>query len=237
MRAPAQAFRFDKPVPYPPAAKAMDRLVEARLQGLIPDTLLFLEHEPVITFGSRGRNQFLLKPAEELEREGVQLVQSTRGGDITYHGPGQLVVYPILALKGAEADSHRYMHNLEEAAIRTCSDYSLQAFRVPGKTGAWTDQGKIAAMGVRLRRWITSHGMSFNVSVDLGYTAWIVPCGLAGQRVTSLKERLAETCPSVPAVRERLNMHLAETLDRETAWSDGPLPEALRDLAPYRTAP
>jgi lipoyl(octanoyl) transferase len=230
----AQAFRFRRPVPYPPAAEAMDRLVEARLKDLVPDTVLFLEHEPVITLGNRGSDQFLLKTPDDLKREGVHLAQATRGGDVTYHGPGQLVVYPILELGPAETDTHRYMANLEETAIRTCADFGVTACRVPGKTGAWTDQGKIAAMGVRLRRWITSHGMSFNVTVDLSYTTWIVPCGLVGQPVTTLQQLLGKDCPTLDDVCEHLFRHLGEVMGRDMAWSEAPLPEPLAGLAGYR---
>lgn len=230
----AQAFRFDRPVPYPPASEAMERLVDARLKDAIPDTVLFLEHEPVVTLGTRGRDQFLLKSPDDLRAEGVHLAHASRGGDVTYHGPGQLVVYPILALTGAEADAHRYLTRLEEAAIRTCADFGVEAFRVPGKTGAWTGLGKIAAIGVRFRRWVTSHGMSFNVSVDLRYTSWIVPCGLVGQPVTSLQRHLPDACPALADVRERLRGHLAETMNRAVEWNAGPLPEALDNLAPYR---
>lgn len=230
----AQAFRFARPVPYRPAAEAMERLVDARLAGLIPDTVLFLEHRPVITLGSRGNEAFLLRKPADLEADGVEVVRSTRGGDITYHGPGQLVVYPILALGPGETDTHRYLARLEEAAIRVCADFGIAARRVAGKTGAWTESGKIAAIGVRVRRWVTSHGMSFNVHVDLGYTAWIVPCGLVGDPVASLRSLLGPARPAFDAVRERMRIRLAETLDRTLDWSDDPFPEALHPLAAYR---
>jgi lipoate-protein ligase B len=229
----AQAYRFDKPVPYPPAAKAMERLVDARLKDLVPDTVLFLEHEPVVTLGNRGRDQFLLKSPDALRAEGVHVEHASRGGDVTYHGPGQLVMYPVFALTGTEADAHRYLAALEETAIRTCADYGVSAFRVDGKTGAWTDLGKIAAIGVRFRRWITSHGMSFNVSVDLRYTSWIVPCGLVGQPVTSLKRHLPDTCPPLSHVRERLRVNLGEVMNRDVEWHEGPLPDALAGLAAF----
>ncbi len=229
----AQAFRFDRPIPYPLASDAMERLVEARLKGAIPDTVLFLEHEPVVTLGNRGRDQFLLKSPDDLRQEGVHVAHATRGGDVTYHGPGQLIMYPVFALTGTEADAHRYLANLEETAIRTCADFGVPAFRVPGKTGAWTDLGKIAAIGVRFRRWITSHGLSFNVSVDLRYTSWIVPCGLVGQPITSLQRHLPDACPSLPEVRERLRLHVGEVMKRDVEWNPGPLPEALAGLSEF----
>ncbi len=234
MKTRAQAFRFNQPVPYAPAAEAMERLVDARLAGTIPDTVLFLEHEPVVTLGSRGRDNFLLKTPRELASEGVHVAQASRGGDVTFHGPGQLVLYPVVALGPSETDTHRYLAHLEEIAIRTCADFNIPAFRVLGKTGAWTDKGKIAAIGVRVRRWITSHGMSFNVSIDLRYTSWIVPCGLVGQTVTSLQQQLGEACPPISAVRERIRLRFAEIMNRELDWSDAPLPEALHALAAYR---
>lgn len=230
----AQAFRFNQPIPYQPAAEAMERLVDDRLSGRTPDTVLFLEHQPVVTLGSRGSEAFLLKKPAELEAEGVQVAHATRGGDITFHGPGQLVAYPILALGPGETDMHQYLTRLEEAALLTCADFGVAAFRVPGKTGAWTEKGKIAAIGVRVKRWVTSHGMSFNIGIDLRYTAWIVPCGLVGQPVTSLKQHLGAACPALDAVRERLRLRLAEVMNRQLDWSDGPLPGALQPLAAYR---
>jgi lipoyl(octanoyl) transferase len=230
----AQAFRFNRPVPYQPAAEAMERLVDARLANAIPDTVLFLEHQPVVTLGSRGSEAFLLKKPAELAAEGVHVSHASRGGDITFHGPGQLVLYPILALGPSETDMHRYLSSLEEVALRTCADFGVTAFRVPGKTGAWTDKGKLAAIGVRVRRWTTSHGMSFNIDIDLRYTSWIVPCGLVGQPVTTLRQHLGEACPSLAAVRERMRLRFAEVMNRTLEWSDAPLPAALQDLAAYR---
>ena len=164
MRPAAQAFAFARPVPYAPAAEAMERLVDARQRNAIPDTVLFLEHEPVVTLGNRGRDNFLLKSPAELAREGVHVAHASRGGDVTFHGPGQLVIYPILALGHGEADAHRYLDRLEETAIRTCADFGVAAFRVPGKTGAWTDLGKIAAIGVRFKRWIASQSAASLIS-------------------------------------------------------------------------
>ena len=233
-RPAGQAFRFTRPVPYPAAALAMDQLVDARWRQAIPDTVLFLEHAPVITLGNRGRDNYLLRTPEALAREGVTVAHATRGGDVTFHGPGQLVVYPIVALQPGEADAHRYLEKLEEAAIRVCGDFGVPAFRVAGKTGAWTDRGKIAAIGVRFKRWIASHGMSFNVTVDLRYTDWIVPCGLVGLPVTSLQaHHPGGGCPGMAEVQERMRIRLEKTLNRRLPWADPPLPEPLQALAPF----
>jgi len=146
-------------------------------------------------------------------------------------------MYPVLSLGGSEADAHGYLHNLEEVAIRTAADFGVPAFRREGKTGAWTEAGKLAAIGVRFKHWVTQHGMSFNVDVDLGYAALIVPCGLSGERVTSLRALLGRKCPSLVQVRERMAGRFLEVLQRQgTVYHPGqPLPPALEAcLMPYR---
>lgn len=197
----ALAVSFPLPVPYAAARHLQDRLVAARQAGRIADTILLLEHPPVITLGIRARQEHLLLPAAELARRGISVVDSPRGGDITYHAPGQLVLYPILKLTGTEADVHAFVGALEEIAIRVADRFGIAAFRRKGKTGAWTDRGKLAAIGVRFRRWISSHGMSFNVNLDLSGFDTIVPCGLHGEPVTSLHALLGDACPPMEAVR------------------------------------
>ncbi|MCA1809382.1 MAG: lipoyl(octanoyl) transferase LipB, partial [Lentisphaerae bacterium] len=161
------AVQFDKPIPYAEAVAIQEKLVRARLDEKLPDTVLLLEHPPVITIGNRGRRNYLLLSQEALARRGIALYESSRGGDVTYHAPGQLIIYPIIRLGANEADTHGYLHNLEEVALRTAADFGVQAFRRPGMTGAWTAAGKLAAIGIRLKRWVTSHGMSFNVCPDM----------------------------------------------------------------------
>lgn len=210
----ARVFRFEKPVPYPLAERLQERLLQARISGRAPDTVLFLQHEPVITFGTRGKEAHLLRPRDQLAAAGVLVVRCGRGGDVTYHGPGQLVMYPVLRLGDREADAHGYLRNLEEIAIRTAADFGVNAFRRTGLTGAWTDRGKLAAIGVRLRRWVTFHGMSFNVDVDLEGFNLIVPCGLKGEPVTSLRKILGPRCPPIAAVRGRMAAHFEDVCGR-----------------------
>jgi len=227
------AIWFDEPIPYPAAIRLQDELVRRRVADAIPDLALFLEHTPVITLGNRGRTQNVLAPPAELARRAIQIVHASRGGDVTYHGPGQLVLYPVIRLGVNEADAHGYLHNLEEIALRTAADFGVEAFRRPGKTGAWTAAGKLAAIGIRLKRWVTSHGMSFNVYPDLTGFQTIVPCGLAGEAVTSLKQLLQDACPALPEVRARMTEHFGAVCRRPIAihrppWPD--LPEELRDM-------
>jgi lipoate-protein ligase B len=226
----AWAIVFKEPVPYAAAARLQDKLVAARIAGKIPDTVLLLEHRPVITLGARsGAKNILLSPAA-LARLGLELVQSSRGGDVTWHGPGQLVLYPIIRLGEQETDARGYLHNLEEIAIRTAADCGVRAFRRPGLTGAWTQAGKLAAIGIRLKRWVTFHGMSFNVNPDLAGFAAIVPCGLSGEPVTSLAVLLGKACPEIGKVRAQLLANFSAVCRRpaQTFAADAPPPELIR---------
>ncbi|MDD4735379.1 MAG: lipoyl(octanoyl) transferase LipB [Kiritimatiellae bacterium] len=197
----AYAVWIESPVPYGLMSHVQDELLEARINDAIPDTVLFLQHAPVVTLGRRGRDACLKLNAAEYAARGIELHQASRGGDVTYHGPGQLVMYPIIRLGEHEADAHGYLFNLEEIAIRTAAEFGVEAYRRKGKSGAWTDAGKMAAIGFHLKRWVTSHGMSFNVNLPLSGFDTIVPCGLS-EPVTSLQQILAEACPSVCNVRE-----------------------------------
>ncbi|HMP75452.1 MAG TPA: lipoyl(octanoyl) transferase LipB [Kiritimatiellia bacterium] len=208
---------FPSPVRYADGVRMQEALVAARQADRIPDTVLFLEHAPVITLGRRGRKNFLLATPEQLQQHGVDLVHSSRGGDVTYHGPGQLVMYPVIKLGTAEADAHGYLKNLEEIAIRTAAAFGITARRRPGMNGAWTDAGKIAAIGFHLKRWVTMHGMSFNVNLDLRGFSLIVGCGLVGERVSSLAEQLGERCPNLPAVRDVMARCFGEVCQRPLA--------------------
>jgi lipoyl(octanoyl) transferase len=182
---------------YAEALDLQNRLVEERKAGRIPDQLLLLQHPPVITLGVRSRDDrtHVLAAPEQLERAGVELVETGRGGDVTFHGPGQLVGYPILDLRPDRLDVHRYVRDLEEVMIRMAAEFGVVASRQPGLTGAWVDvpaengrssAEKLAAIGVRIARWITSHGFAFNVNTDLAGFSLIVPCGIADKGVTSL---------------------------------------------------
>lgn len=228
----AWSVSFNEPVAYQQGLDIQRRLLKARQDNLIPDTVLILQHTPTVTLGNRGRANYLLKTEKEYRELGIELFHVERGGDVTFHGPGQWVLYPILYLGGNEADSHGYLSNLEETAIRTLGDYGINGFRRDGKSGAWTDAGKIAAIGFRLKKWVSFHGMSFNVSNDLMGFNTIVPCGLVGEPVASLKTILNGDCPELPSVRDSLLNHFSRVCNRELQRfvSDGELPEVLSDL-------
>lgn len=181
-------------VDYPAALALQNDLVEQRKRGLIPDQLLLLEHPPVITLGARNHTNRsnVLETAEALAERGVGLYETGRGGDVTYHGPGQLVGYPILELPKARRDVHRYVRDLEEVLILAVADFGIRAVRIPGLTGIWVDDRKLAAIGVRISRWVTSHGFALNVSTDLSHFDLIVPCGITDKGVTSMSLLLGE---------------------------------------------
>jgi lipoyl(octanoyl) transferase len=191
MRAAAEVRRLGV-VPYADALALQKQLVDERREGRIGDVLLLVEHPHVLTLGVRGDGgrSHILAADETLTSRGVQVYETGRGGDITYHGPGQIVGYPILDLKPDRCDVHRYVRDLEEVLIRVASDYGLVADRVPGLTGVWIGGEKVAAIGVRIARSITSHGFALNVTTDLDYFNLIVPCGIADRGVTSLSRLL-----------------------------------------------
>src|SRR3989449_4570518 len=189
-------------VPYAEALAMQRALVEDRRAERIPDTLLFVEHPHVLTLGVRGDGgrSHIVATADALATRGVEVHETGRGGDITYHGPGQIVGYPIIDLRPDRCDVHRYVRDLEEVLIRTARDYGVAATRVEGLTGVWVGRDKLAAIGVRIARWVTSHGFALNLTTDLEYFNLIVPCGIADRGVTSL-ERL---------VGRRLDRHAVE---------------------------
>jgi len=188
-------------IDYAEALDLQRALVEQRKQGLIPDQLLLLEHPDVITLGVRTRNDrsHVLATPESLAAEGVELFETGRGGDVTYHGPGQLVGYPIFDLNPDRRDVHRHVRDLEEALIRASAEFGIRARRVAGLTGIWVDEGgadaKLAAIGVRISRWVTSHGFALNVNTDLSRFGLIVPCGIADKGVTSMSRLLGRPVP------------------------------------------
>jgi lipoyl(octanoyl) transferase len=178
-------------VSYQEGLALQERLVRERRAELIPDTLLLLEHPHVITLGSSSDRAHVLAGAEERAERGIELFETGRGGDVTYHGPGQLVGYPILALEPERRDLHRYLRDLEAALIDALGTLGVPAKRVDGMTGVWTELGKIAAIGVRVSSgWITSHGFALNVATDLDYFRTIVPCGIQDRDVTSLQREV-----------------------------------------------
>ena len=189
------------------------RVVAARKAGEIDDALLLCEHPHVITLGRNANRSNLLASEHVLRQKGVELHPTNRGGDVTYHGPGQVVGYPILNLNGIKRDVGWYVRMLEEAMIRASADFGVSAFRVPGKTGIWVQAGsseeKLGAIGVHLSRWVTSHGFAYNVSTDLRYFDLIIPCGIADRKATSL-EKLTGRTVTLAEVKPRLSSHLTE---------------------------
>lgn len=179
-------------VGYQEALDLQAGLVERRRRGDVGDLLLLLEHPPVITLGVKTRHTRtnIVASDAQLAAAGVAVFQSGRGGDVTYHGPGQLVGYPIFDLNPHRRDVHRYVRDIEEALILAAASLGVSATRVPGLTGIWAGRDKVAAIGVRISRWITSHGFALNVSTNLSHFDLIVPCGIQGRGVTSLEELL-----------------------------------------------
>ena len=209
-------------VPYGEALDLQTVLAEERRHGRIGDVLLRLQHPHVLTLGARGdggRSHILATPAR-LSDLGVTVFETGRGGDVTYHGPGQLVGYPILDLKPDRCDVHTYVRGIETVLIRTVADYGIEAGRIPGLTGVWVGHEKIAAIGIRISRWITSHGFAFNVSTNLEYFRLIVPCGISDRGVTSLEKLLGREV-AFDEVEERVARHFCDVFGSVTVGGEG----------------
>jgi lipoyl(octanoyl) transferase len=202
-------------MPYGEALGLQRALVDQRRNGDVDDLLLLVEHPHVLTLGVRGDGgrAHILASAEALASRGIEVHEAGRGGDVTYHGPGQIVGYPILDLKPDRCDVHRYVRDLEDVLIRTAADFGIDACRVAGLTGVWVGREKLAAIGVRLSRWITCHGFALNVATDLEYFSLIVPCGIVGRGVTSF-ERLLGHSVDRSAVEDRIVGHFADVFER-----------------------
>ena len=203
---------------YAEAWELQKRVVAARKADAIEDVLLFCEHPHVITLGRSGKRENLLASEHVLRQKGVEFHASDRGGDVTYHGPGQIVGYPILNLGAIRRDVVWYVRMLEEAMIRATAEFGITAERVAGKTGIWVRAGsteeKLAAIGVRISRWVTSHGFAYNVSTDLRNFDLIVPCGIADRKATSLEKVLGRSVEQ-KEVAPRIAKHLGEALGVE----------------------
>ena len=199
-------------MPYFRALELQQSLVEARKRGEAPDTLLLLEHPHVITLGRAANPAHVLISEGVLAAKGVELVETGRGGDVTYHGPGQLVGYPIINLAPQRCDVRRYVRDLEEVLIRAARDFGVEAERIPGLTGVWVGDEKLAAIGVRISRWVTMHGFALNVTTDLDYFRLIVPCGIADHGVTSLQKILGAPV-EVQSVAWSVTRHFGEVFD------------------------
>src|SRR5499425_66152 len=198
---------------YPEAYALQKRIAAARKADAIEDVLLLCQHPHVITQGRNGKREHLLVSEHVLRQKGVEFYESSRGGDITYHGPGQIVGYPILNLGAIRRDVVWYVRMLEETMIRATAEFGIAAKRVAGKTGIWVDQGnteeKLGAIGVHISRWVTSHGFAFNVSTDLRFFDLIVPCGISDRKATSLEKLLVRKVEAAE-VAPRLATHLGE---------------------------
>jgi len=203
---------------YAAAYALQKRIVAARKAEAVEDILLFCEHPHVITLGRNAKRENLLVSEHVLRQKGVVLFESSRGGDVTYHGPGQIVGYPILNLGAIRRDVVWYVRILEEAMIRATAEFGITAKRVTGKTGIWTGSGnteeKLGAIGVHISRWVTSHGFAYNVSTDLRFFDLIVPCGIADCRATSLEKLLGRSVEESEA-RPHIAKHLGELLGLE----------------------
>lgn len=202
-------------IAYPAAWDQQEKLfretiaIKRARRGPTPNHLLFCEHWPVYTMGTSGVAAHLLVQEQALKEQGVEFYHTNRGGDVTYHGPGQLVAYPILDLENFFTDLHRYLRMLEEAVMATLADFGLQAGRIAGLTGVWLGERKICAIGVRASRWVTMHGLALNVNPELKYFDQIIPCGVSDKKVTSMEAELGNF-QDLPAVTDRLQHHLGE---------------------------
>lgn len=202
-------------VSYTDGLELQRALVDDRKAGRIPDTLLLLQHPHVLTIGVKkdGRQHILAAP-DLLASRGVEVFETGRGGDVTYHGPGQLVGYPIIDLNPDRRDVHKYVRDLESVMIGVCADYGLTADRVKGFSGAWIGDAKIGAIGVRISRWVTSHGFAFNVTTDLDFFNLIVPCGIADKAVTSLASQIGRAI-SMAEVEDAFIRHFSAVFARK----------------------
>ena len=206
-------------VDYAEAHRLQKELQGQRVRGEVGDLVLLLEHPPVLTMGRSAKAQHVLVAPEVLEARGIQVHEVGRGGDVTYHGPGQLVAYPIIDLKPDRKDVRKYVASLEETMIRTCADFGLAAGRIEGLNGAWIGERKVGAVGVRISRWVTMHGLALNVNSDLRQFEMIVPCGIEDKGVTSVSAELGRTV-WVADLFEPLARHFAGLYDADIEWRD-----------------
>lgn len=226
-----QATQFDRIcearwlglVPYDDGLRLQESTVERLRSEDAPEQLLLLEHPHVFTLGRGADSSNILADTEELQTNSVEVHETGRGGDVTYHGPGQLVGYPIINLKPDRCDVHRYVRDLEDVLIRTVAEFGVTGTRIEGLTGVWVGNEKIAAIGVRIARWITSHGFALNVNTDLDYFKMIVPCGITDKGVTSLSRLLGKQIPLYEVARIASN-EFARVFDRQIVFSGFPSP-------------
>jgi len=206
-------------IEYHRAFELQKELLQQRLESQIDDTLLLLQHPPTITVGKSGKLENILASPAQLASAGVSLIFTDRGGDVTYHGPGQIVGYPILDLRERNRDAHQHVHNLEEMLIRTLADYGIKSGRDHNHAGVWVNDMEIAALGLSIRKWITMHGFALNVNTELDHFTLINPCGFTNKTATSIARLLGHE-PSLDEVTEHLLAHFAEVFEVELKFAD-----------------
>lgn len=208
-------YRFLGRTPYAEALALQQSLHDARKRNEVSDTLLLLEHPHVITLGRAANRANILADEQTRAAKQVELFETGRGGDVTYHGPGQLVGYPIISLSPDAQDVRRYVQNIQEVLVRTARDFGVEAEPRGGEfVGVWVGEEKLAAIGIRISRWVTMHGFAFNVNTDLDYFKLIVPCGIADHGVTSLEKLLGRKL-ELPAVADSVVRHFGAVFQRE----------------------
>jgi len=189
-------------------------IVEKRKRNEIPDCLVFVEYGHIITLGRSSRDDHLLASCRELQEKNIQFCHTDRGGDITYHGPGQLIAYPILDLKSLRRDIDWYLRTLEACMMATLEDYGIVSRTIPGATGVWVEEEKIAAIGIRTSQWVTSHGIALNINTDLDYFSAIIPCGIRGKGVTSVAKVLRKTFVNPHRIKASFCSHFEVFFER-----------------------
>ena len=216
------------PTGYADGLDLQRALIDARVAGDISDLLLFPDHPPVLTVGRGGREGSLKVDRDTLRRRGLEVFDVSRGGDVTWHGPGQLVGYAIVDLAARGGDLHVFLRGLEETLIRILESFGLHAERSPGRTGVWIDEQKIASIGIGVRRWVSYHGFALNVCPDLAAFDVIHPCGLHGVRMTSIAEQLGAEAPSLEVVRDRVANEFTKLMGYESCtWIEASTVRAL----------
>ncbi len=211
-------------IDYAPAYELQRRLQKDQIDGRRGPHVLFVEHPPTITVGRRGSENEVVAPAAVLKRRGVTVTETDRGGQVTYHGPGQIVAYPQVNV--SKLGLHEYLRLLEEAVIRTIGRWGLKGYRWEGRTGVWVGKEKVCAMGIHVRRWWTIHGLALNVETDLDHFGLIIPCGIRDRGVTSIKKLLRDDAPSIEEVKGELRRQLGEVLEMD------PVEENPEELGP-----
>jgi len=231
---PPRAYFFAEPLSYSDGIALQEALLAQRIADEIGDAVLFLQHRPVITLGRRGRRNFLLVSEAQLSAQGIEFYQSSRGGDVTFHGPGQLVMYPIIKQQAAgparAGGAHGHLDLLEQTAIRSAQHFGVEAFAREGMSGAWSAQGKLAAIGFAMKRWVSYHGVGFNLNPDLSAFDLIVGCGLQGEAVSSLAELLGDACPEMAEFQAVMLAQLSELSG--ISFEESPVEPLLELLAP-----